>query len=226
MAKALLQRVMHWVNKATKHISIYTTHFRETGLEMKQNVRAVKGKKLSNSSTFLLTSYFSTSAGTTSFHGNAQVISIDYIFFLSVCEGRVSPWRLRGQQSVVANLRNKDELHKVGFHKFSTFKKSLVLWNNLSKSQKVKRKKNSFGDLRYSSICVIEGDRQDASVAIFTLPSVCMGEMLQLQFQAFYLLIGVQPTHYWAVTSTHCVPHLHVHVADIANRWSCYSKYF
>lgn len=144
MAKALLQRVMHWVNKATKHISIYTTHFRETGLEMKQNVRAVKEKKLSNSSTFLLTSYFSTSAGTTSFHGNAQVISIDYIFFLSVCEGRVSPWRLRGQQSVVANLRNKDELHKVGFHKFSTFKKSLVLWNNLSKSQKVKRKKKQF----------------------------------------------------------------------------------
>lgn len=60
-----------------------------------------------------------------------------------MCEGRVSPWRLRGQQSVVANLRNKDELHKVGFHKFSTFKKSLVLWNNLSKSQKVKRKKKT-----------------------------------------------------------------------------------
>lgn len=39
--------------------------------------------------------------------------------FISVFEGCVSPWRLRGQQSVVAHLRNKEKLNQVGFHKFS-----------------------------------------------------------------------------------------------------------
>lgn len=45
MAKALLQRVMHWVNKATATYQHITTHLTETGLEMQQNVRAVKGGK-------------------------------------------------------------------------------------------------------------------------------------------------------------------------------------
>lgn len=42
-----------------------------------------------------------------------------------------------------------------------------------------------------------------------------MAEMLQVQFQAFYFVHSVQPTNYWGVTSTGCVPHLHV--ADFAN---------
>lgn len=48
---------------------------------------------------------------------------------------------------------------------------------------------------------MIEGGGRDGSVAIFTLPSVCMVEMLQVQFQALYLLLAMQPTNY-------CVPHL------------------
>lgn len=46
MAKALLKKkVMHWVNKATATYQHITTHLRETRLEIKQNVRAVKKKK-------------------------------------------------------------------------------------------------------------------------------------------------------------------------------------
>lgn len=55
---------------------------------------------------------------------------------------------------------------------------------------------------------VTEGDGRDGSITIFTLPSVCVTGMLQVQFQALYLLLGVQPTHYRGGTSTHCVPHL------------------
>lgn len=49
---------------------------------MNQSVRAVKEENVMIFSTLPLTSHFCTSAGKASFHGNAQVISLHYIFFL------------------------------------------------------------------------------------------------------------------------------------------------
>lgn len=91
----------------------------------------------------------------------------------------------------------------MGFRKFSAFKKRNLWFCEITCQSHKKRggKKRVWGSSeiipqRYSNVRVTEGDGGDASVAIFTLPSVCISEMLQLQFQALYLLIGMQPTHY------------------------------
>lgn len=91
----------------------------------------------------------------------------------------------------------------------------------MSKSQEKEKKKvfrrpqrEFLRDIR--AVRVTEGDGGDASVAIFTLPSVRMVEMLLVQFQALYLQLLRSYLH------SLCAP-LTVHVADTANG-SCYCK--
>lgn len=105
---------LHWQSHLT---SSYNITREKQALKWSKMWELQEGKKLSIPSTLSLT-YCGTSSGKVSFHGNTQAISLHYISFLSVFEDCVSPWRLRVQHSVVAHLRNKDELHWVGFRKF------------------------------------------------------------------------------------------------------------
>lgn len=136
----------------------------------------------------------------------------------SVCVWGMSfTLKARGQQSAAAHLRNKADSLRVGFPPVrSKERKKIFVFRKITRQSRSSEGggANDLGTQRRSfprdtgRMCEWGWWREDVSAAIFTLPSVCVAQMLRVQFRASYLLLGVQPAHYWEATSAHSASYL------------------